>query len=125
MTTTHTIPALTIQQPLPTQLMGLGIGELGMICRFKSTDYRGPLAIHAGRDRRGVVDDRGFVFGAVVGVVDVVDCFHSGSVPLKYQHLPWCKTARNWCWLVDHVRVFDIPVPSDGRPGIWDFDWIF
>lgn len=95
--------------------------------RTWATEYRGPLAIHASKSTAylagvregeipGLPPATRLVFGAVVGVVELVDC-----VPLarvrgeRYAEGPWC-------WVLERRRALRAPVPMAGRLGLYEID---
>lgn len=74
------------------------------------THYRGPLLIHAGKSRKRMIDvlpdgtrvPDGLPFGAVVGVVDLVDCVRFEDVSDD----PFAM-AGYWCWRVENPRAIE------------------
>lgn len=112
---------VTLTQPEPSNLMDLAAGEFAVIKR-RGTDYRGLLAIHAGLNRSLIRSDYGaYEFGSVVGTVELVDSFHYRAVPVRFQHLPWAKMFKGYCWLVTNPQRLDNPIRLDGSPGLWDW----
>lgn len=63
------------------------------------TDYRGPLLIHAGKSREwlGCYSPlpESMVFGAIIGRVEVVECF-------SMAHIRAGRLPREYCWLREH-----------------------
>lgn len=109
------------------------------------TNHRGPLAIHAGLtwSTRGATDPRVlavhrgfqtplqatrdridpaehtdccFVFGAVIGVVDVVDCHLAVSDCCG----PWGLDPGGFHWVLANARALPFAVPCRGRLGVFD-----
>lgn len=103
------------------------------------TSYRGPLLIHAGKSKSWLslddvtlLDDYGihfseFVFGALLGVCNVVDCFvvkewdEDGPIferPLP-PNLAWVADHEHTngpnCLILDDVRKFLEPIPCPGK----------
>jgi hypothetical protein len=89
------------------------------------TDYRGPLWIHAGKSMasmdgglRGlrnmeIEPPAEFVFGALVGLVELVDCRPQGTyVPDDHDH--------QWQWVLERPRRLVEPIPMRGAPGLFD-----
>lgn len=117
--------ALSICQPYPHLIL---TGEKRVENREWRTDYRGPLLLHAGKSRQwlqGYPPD-GLVFGAIVGVADLVDCLHihhirSGAYDDTH---PWIRTHLHteglWCWVVENPRRFEAPIPWRGSLGLFD-----
>jgi len=96
------------------------------------TNHRGPLLIHAGVGQR-YIRTRGFniarasefVFGAIVGVVDVTECFglitHLDALRgPRPDDLRWADGP--WCWRLANPRPLAKPVPCKGRLGLWTPD---
>lgn len=141
--------ALTVQQPWAWAIMH---GGKTIENRTQNWSYRGPLAIHAGNrwsDRGGVselvanawmrhasmadlargpmsneLDSDAFAFGAIIGVVDLVDV-HPESGCCK----PWGESAyvehggrgrRRIVHLVlENPRPLAEPFPCSGALGLW------
>jgi hypothetical protein len=121
--------ALTICQPWAWAIaQGLKLVEN----RSWSTNYRGPLAIHAGQSIKWYSDgkqwieretgllvpdymsiDRGFV----LGVVDLYDCVRYGS-SRELQSDPWASGP--WCWCLRDFRALPQPLPFSGQQGLFD-----
>ena len=89
------------------------------------TDYRGTLAIHAGKSRRWFTGQRlndgspepapsNCVFGAIVADCELVDCVRPHELPGN----AWAEGP--WCWVLEDVRVLEFPVPCKGARGLWD-----
>jgi hypothetical protein len=87
--------------------------------RYRRTRYRGPLVIHASCSQRYKGGDYSALlpglppwdeldFGALIGIVDVVDC------------LPLAEVAADpfavgpWCWMLANARRIK-PVPFRGQ----------
>lgn len=154
------IPALTICQPyahlivtpqaeLPTPPEGFPNQQKRVENRRWSTDYRGPLAIHAGKSRKWLelaedgdgneleVDIYGLrpgelVYGAVIGIAELIDC-----VPIdrryvrdgwpdwlqrKYPWLPKHEHAEGpYGWILENARRLVTPIPARGQQGMWQW----
>lgn len=127
--------AITVQQPWA---WAIAAGHKDVENRTWGTDYRGPLAIHAGKtwDRQGMqacrsvleddkvvkpgeqVGDRHLLAtGVIVAVVDLVGvcddgrCRCSGWGAIGFKH-----------WKLRNARPLAEPVPASGRLGLWDID---
>lgn len=114
-----------------------------------ATSYRGPLLIHAGRSREWLDLDeeescdetfeiplREMVFGAIVGVVDVVDCFSMEETSTKgafrglrvpdesLRRHPWLANHGHcegpFCHVYANCRRFAKPIPYRGAQGFFD-----
>jgi hypothetical protein len=102
--------------------------------------YRGPLLIHAGKSRQWMDEDdarfeKDLVFGAIVGQVDMVACFHIGQIHpdlsppgIKLRPLPlefhWLRKHRHcsglWCHIYANPVRFAKPIPYRGAQGLFD-----
>jgi hypothetical protein len=94
--------------------------------RTWATNYRGPLAIHAGKCRRGEVEDRAwleslgirvpaeFPVGAILGTVTLLDCVPYG--PALYADP---LASGPFCWLLEAPERFPEPIPARGSLGLW------
>src|SRR5262245_48946606 len=92
--------------------------------RTWATHYRGPLLIHSGISRTWLGSEGdslpelppydALVYGAILGVVDVVDC-----VPIAS-----CRgepfASGPWCWRLANPRPLETPIPYRGKPGLFD-----
>lgn len=157
----ETIPTITICQPyahlivtpqdeLPHSPVSLPREPKRVENRCWPTSYRGPLAIHAGQSRRWIEmaeDENGhelavdiyglkpaeLTYGAVVGLVDLVDCVQLDSreqsrngVPAwAEKRYPWLPghlhTEGPWCWILENVRRLEQPIPASGRQKLWQW----
>ena len=92
--------------------------------RSRRTNHRGPLVIHASRSRRycrgdyadllpGLPTWDALDYGALVGVVEVVDC-----VPLAEVEDDRFATGP-WCWILRGARRVR-PVPFLGHVGLFE-----
>jgi hypothetical protein len=114
--------ALTVVQPWAWAIIhGPANGPKKLIeNRSWATPYRGPLLIHAGKSLTrlgdygpGEPEPKSLVFGAIIGVVELVDC-----VPLeRVEGQPFAEGP--WCWLLDKPRAIT-PFPCSGLMGLWN-----
>lgn len=116
----ETVKALTICQPYAEMIVR---GEKVIENRTWPTRYRGPLLIHAGKSRSWLDDDDeqlypGMVFGAIVGRCQLVDCLRLEALPFSLQS---CHANGPWCWVLEDIERFDVPIPCSGSQGLWDF----
>lgn len=122
--------ALTISQPFASLILS---GEKWVENRRWWTDYRGPLAIHAGKgtqylDREELAT---YPTGCVIAVADLVACVNIAT-PLNTEmkaagitavQLVSHKHAEGpWCWVLQNVRAVDPVVPYRGAQGLWEWD---
>ena len=119
--------AITIQQPWAHLIIHGYIDAEGRVHRKDVEnrrwwiDYRGPLAIHAGKGTVTLNEDHlllyglkvsDMAFGAVIGIVEMFDC-----VPLR--DCPDSQWAEgSFCHLYRSPRAID-PVPCKGALGLW------
>lgn len=119
--------ALTICQPYAHLIV---IGEKRVENRTWATRYRGPLVIHAGKSLAWMGDTPrtpDMAFGAIVGLCDLVDCIdidEPGSFLLARDKYPWFADHEHvegpYCFVLNNVRRFDVPIPWKGTQGFWD-----
>lgn len=116
--------ALTICQPYAELIAR---GDKPIENRMWATSYRGPLLIHAGKSREWLDEDDevlypGMPFGAFVAVADLVACLHVNQAwPNCWRHLVGHEHANGpWCWVLENVRRFDVPLPAKGAQGLWE-----
>jgi len=131
--------ALTICQPFAHLIMlpETSSGHKRIENRSWPTKYRGPLLIHAGKARSWLRlnDDKtrdveynipigSMAFGAIIGIVDVVECFHVSDAKEAWLKWPWLAHHRHlegpYCWLLQNVKAFDVPVPFIGKQGLFN-----
>lgn len=122
---------LTVRQPWAWAILQAG---KGIENRTWPTRHRGPLLIHAGTSR-GEKDLRqlrdwartygvkepapdALVFGAILGVVDLVACLPRHQVPADHPGSNWAEGP--WCWLLANPRPLDRPVPWKGLLGLFE-----
>ena len=106
--------ALTIRQPWAELIVR---GEKDVENRSWRTRHRGPLLIHAGAsvnrasfEKHGVPDD--VERGAVIGVVEVVECTQERSSD-------WHELG-SWGWYLTRAKRFRKPIPLKGRRGLFE-----
>lgn len=103
--------------------------------------YRGPLLIHAGKNRNWLeldedetrdefydipLDD--MAFGAIVGVADMVACLSIMAIRRQdariVERFPWLNdhehTEGPWCFVLANCRRFAEPIPYRGAQGFFD-----
>ena len=113
--------ALTICQPYAEQIAR---GEKILENRTWPTNYRGPLAIHAGKSRAWMEDgDEAeyprMAFGAVVAIAELVDCRRVTDLSAEMQERH--DANGPFCFVLANVRRIE-PVPARGAQGLWDID---
>lgn len=116
MSTTVDLRCLSVRQPWAWAIIH---GPKRIENRSRPTNYRGQLLIHAAKavDRLG---DYGngepakseLVFGAIIGIVDLIDCVSVEEVKSQ----PFAEGP--FCWILDNVRAFT-PFPCSGSLSLW------
>lgn len=107
---------LSVRQPFAWALV---VGAKDIENRSWTTEYRGPVVIHASATRQEInrflrgtntLPEIDFTFSAFIGVVDLVDV-----LPLSeaLESNPWAYGP--YCWRVQNPRVFPRPVPAKGK----------
>lgn len=139
---------LTVRQPWALAIIHGG-KDVENRSRNIAGSYRGPVAIHAGKVfdfagagvcREITTDyprDLGrwkrsdWTFGAIIGVVDLVDvhyadkCVKTAFTPPDYIEPEWCSLwAMDNCHhlVLANPRPFAEPIPAKGRLGLWKPD---
>ena len=135
--------ALTICQPYPYLILTPqaelldGETQKRVENRTRNMHYRGPLLIHAGLSRKWLKSHLSlsletFVFGAIVGIVDVVDCVpfiqdRYGHKKVPFECLPkyrWLfdhpHASGEYCIILENPRRFKEPIPYKGKLGLFN-----
>lgn len=130
-----TMMALTLWQPWAT-LMALD--EKRIETRSWGTNYRGVLAIHAAKSMpaearnlalcgtfaRALARWEGpLPLGAVVTVVNLVDCFQitNRSFIAEPERSFGYYAAGRWAWVTQPLRRLARPIPARGAQGLWQW----
>jgi ASCH domain len=98
--------ALTVRQPWAAAIVA---GNKVIENRSRRTAYRGPLLIHAGKAPAGP----GLVYGAIIGVCDLVDCLPVAEVEGQPD------ACGPWCWILSNPRPLT-PFACPGKLGLWE-----
>ena len=129
--------AITLWQPWASLwLTGAKIHET----RTWPTKHRGSLAVHAAlrtirpgelshelhlicQDYLGMDYAKNLETGAVLGVIELVDCVPTnGLIPISRQDIVCGDfSAGRWAWRRDNLVKFEKPINYRGRQGLWDF----
>lgn len=84
--------------------------------------HRGPLLIHASKSRSWLGEDerkdKSIIFGAILGVVEVVDCLQLADYLHKYGNDVW-GCFGPWCIRMERKRAFITPIPWKGERGLF------
>lgn len=100
------------------------------------THYRGPLAIHAARNftaeeqqfaRRIGLEPKELVRGAIVCVVDLVECLPVGDLRLAQMLTDDERLLGNygpgrWGWVTSNPRQLREPLSAGGALSLWEHD---
>jgi hypothetical protein len=112
------------------------IGAKKIETRAWSTDYRGPLAIHAGKRLvfpddpkfRNALDDLKIdldtlPLGAVLGVCQLVSIYRIPNLLIQPRHelIFGDYTPGRYAWLTRNMIRFEAPVPFRGKQGLWNW----
>ncbi len=124
--------AITLTQPWATLLVS---GRKKFETRSWRTHYTGPLAIHAASGFPGYakaaaegfgfpLDDVVLPRGAIVGIVDLVDCVRTESLA----RFDWREMSMGdfsdgrWAWRCVPRDWFAKPIPAKGALGLWNWE---
>lgn len=121
--------ALTICQPYAEMIVR---GDKRVENRTWPTKYRGPLYIHAGKNKQWLDDGDlenfpNMAFGAVIATVNLVDCIHIDAIPSVHldKKYPWLRNHEHvsgpWCWILDRVTPIG-PWPYRGAQGLFEIE---
>lgn len=129
------MPALTVSQPFASLIAD---GAKWVENRRWATNYRGALAIHAGRGTQYLSATALTLYptGAVIAVCDLVGCvpfdrerlLTSGSKVLDSlgitvaDFLRHVHTEGPYCWILRDVRKLAAPCDCVGKQGLWKWD---
>lgn len=118
---TDHLTCLTVKQPWAAYIMEAGKDVENRTWR---TGYRGPLVIHAGKQRAPLADYLLDMLspwqilaapltptGVIVGVVDLVDCVQDADSE-------WAEEGC-WHWLLGNPRPLPVWLPWTGKQGLW------
>lgn len=111
--------AITICQPYADAIIN---GTKRAENRSWYMSYRGPLLIHAGKSKAWLddpADAKRFVFGAVLGRVEVVDCLEAEKYIRKYGNDSWGCFGPYCIRMIPQVA-FHPPIPWRGALGLFD-----
>lgn len=139
--------AITIRQPWATLV---AIGEKRFETRSWRTDYRGEIAIQAGKKvdvkicrqepYRSILQKHGYTaeglpLGAVIAVGRLEQCYNvkadSGTAAILGEDAELVDgaeyifgdfSAGRYAWEMTDMRLLEEPVSAVGRLGLWNFD---
>lgn len=122
--------ALTISQPFASLI---AIGEKWVENRTWETNYRGPLAIHAGKGTQYLTPSalKLVPHGCMLAVAELVRCLNLGWMHRQEREreltglqisigeiLDHPHTEGPWCWVLKNVRSIE-PIACSGAQGLW------
>ena len=119
------IKALTVCQP---HAWAIAAGYKPIENRPMFTTYRGPILIHAGKNRGwwaegcralwkcGIEAPGHLRWGELEGIAEVVDCVPVHQV--RGRPFAWGP----WCWIIERPQRFDEGVPIRGRQGLFNVE---
>jgi hypothetical protein len=136
------VKALTLWQPWATLV---ALGEKKIETRSWSTDYRGPLAIHASLShagdnlilanvepfcaalaRHGIVSRLQLPLGAIVAVCELEDVHeidHAFAGSFSVQEIAFGDwSPGRLAWVLKNVSRFASPILARGRQGLWEWE---
>ena len=122
---------LTVRQPWAWAIVHGG-KDIENRSRNLAGSYRGPVAIYAGlakpekhnvasvahRKAHGTEVSSNLVFGAIVGVVELVSVHHDSDHGRGHPCSPWA-IADDWHLVLKHPRSLPVPILCKGRLGLW------
>lgn len=139
--------AITIHQPWASLI---AIGAKRFETRGWKTNYRGPIAIHAGKKKlphlihwnRSILKALGeygldlyeLPTGCVVAIANLTDCLQSvdtwtDGYELEGRRLIYSPeyefgdfTPGRYAWELTDVKMLPEPIPAKGQQGLWNWD---
>jgi len=128
--------AITLKQPFAS-LISIGVKTIET--RPWSTDYRGPLAIHAGNFVQPEIDSYArsvliaagldceqLPFDQIIAVVRLVSCEKviTSEIPC-YPQLAFSNFTAGWYALgLADIKPLVTPVPAEGKGRLWEWEGI-
>ena len=117
---------LTIHQPFAYFIAN---GQKRYETRSWRTHYRGPLAIHASKNRTETLYSGIALngpFGAIIAVAELVDCYSTKYLAMFCEEE--IRDERNigdfspgrWGWKLSNVTLLDMPIFTRGYQGLWE-----
>ena len=125
---------LTIKQPWATLIMQ---GDKKFEFRSWKTNYRGELLIHAGKGidkaamkRLSKYIPENLPSEKILGKVKLVDCIEMSTefkeILLKENKEIYTDSSfkENYGWKLENVEVFDKPIETKGKLGLWEYNML-
>lgn len=129
--------ALTISQPFASLIAD---GDKWVENRKWPTNYRGLLAIHAGKGKQYLTASElsEYPTGKVIAIATLVNCLELthlrrmdrwqlvpgwpiDSAPIVGAVLDHDHTEGPWCWILRDVKKLSEPITINGAQGLWDW----
>lgn len=126
--------AITISQPYASMIAN---GEKFVENRTWPTNYRGEIAIHAGKGLQYLDRDElaEYPTGCVIAVAKLVACLRIEDITVRSidtskpdgSRRAWKEIARHvhaegpWCWVLEDVQQIE-PCSWRGSQGLWEWD---
>lgn len=138
--------AITIKQPWATLI---ALGEKKFETRSWPTKYRGPLAIHAGKQidkescdyppikqalhKHGIESYKGLPTAVVLAIVDLCDC-HKVPNEISPDGIRFGKKLEGdevyfgdynegrYAWELTNLQVLPKPMPAKGQLSLWEWN---
>lgn len=129
--------AITISQPFASLIAS---GQKFVENRTWPTNYRGPIAIHAGKGLQYLDKDelKAYPHGCIIAVAELTECVTKSKISLAMRadigHMKaqcsnksWAQLHRHkhtegpWCWIIENVKTIQ-PVAIRGAQGIWNWE---
>jgi len=136
------LKAITLHQPFAT-LVSIGAKKYETRT-WAPEDYRGPLAIHAGKktDELPLFWDESFCevlqpagyegpetlpLGAVVCIATLAECISTNHTQFPEDSpKDWLAFGDfgpdRWAWKLTNIKRLDPPIPARGYQNLWDWD---
>lgn len=138
--------ALTIKQPWATLI---ALGEKKYETRSWRTNYRGKLAIHAGKqidmgafrepriksilEKHGITDPKQLPIGAVIAISELADCHQvimdfdthaetTGCFIDEYEYPLGCYEIGRFAWELKNVQPLETPIGAKGQLSLWEWN---
>ena len=117
---------LSVRQPYAALIVS---GSKSIETRTWQTKYRGPLLIQASmrpdaeafaRLSARIVGDAANFHGAIVGIVDLVDC--RPLTPEDSEAACYPYDEGRYAWVLENPRALATPVPFLGKLGLFEID---
>lgn len=133
--------ALTIPQPWASLIVE---NVKHIITLSYATNYRGPLAIHAGLEKNPAAKVMSRVWaypydilprGVILATCELVGCEPITDIPCVFvgeglkvevhpagiEYLVGDYTLGRYAWILADVMPLDKPIPARGRQGLWEW----